>query len=139
MSMGLATTRRRVTVAVAGIGIAGVVGAGGAGIAGAAPTPPPPPKAFGTTCSVMQVERALAVEDPALWQQINSHPRAKRHFEEMIVLSPEQRKALREKNRHAHPVRSTVMAFLRDHGIGAQQRTMTRDAMAKALRTCNKF
>ncbi|WLP89717.1 MULTISPECIES: hemophore-related protein [Gordonia] len=130
--------RRRLTVAVAGLAIAGAIG--GTGIAGAAPTTPPAPHhAYGTSCTVGQVEKALSAQDPHLWQQINSHPKLKKHFEEMLLLSPAQRKELRDKERHDHPNRSAVVGFRHDRGAGAQQRKATHQAVEKALHTCSRY
>lgn len=129
---------RRAAMAVLGVAVAGVIG--GAGVAGAAPTPPPPPaKAFGTSCTVKQVEKALSVQDPALWRQLQTHPRAKAMFEKMIVMSPAQRMHWREEQRRQHPERSALMTFLADHGVGKVQRERDHAAIEKALHTCSRF
>lgn len=142
---------RRIAVAIAGVGAATAIAAGG--VANAAPPQPPkaapahPHKAApapttmvpGTACTLAQVERALGAEDPQLWHEISSHPRAKRHFEQTIVLTPEQRKQRRLEAEKHHPERAEIMNFLRDHGIGKKDRAEHRAAIKKAMETCGNY
>ena len=135
-------TARRITVALAGVGVASAIATGG--VANAAPAPheakPAPAQTTpvpGTKCTLAGVEKALAKEDPALWKEIQSHPRAKEHFENTIVLTPAQRKQQREEMRKKHPERAEIKNFLRDHGIAKKDRSAHRAAIKKALETCS--
>ncbi|GAB18888.1 hypothetical protein GOEFS_069_00140 [Gordonia effusa NBRC 100432] len=101
--------RRRIAIAVAGAGAASVLMTGG--MAQAAPAHPGPAKVApaphtkvpGTSCTLAQVEKALAKEDPALWKKISANPKRKKLFESMIVKTPEQRKELRAQWKKKHP------------------------------------
>lgn len=89
-----AATGGMVVIGAAAMFLAGTV----AGVASAAPAathaapapakhaaPAPTTKVPGTNCTLAQVEKAIAKEDPALWKKIESNPKAKKHFEERIV------------------------------------------------------
>lgn len=131
----------RITGSLAGMGIAAAIVGGG--VANAAPVAPPSAPVPGTSCSVAQVERALAKEDPALWKKIESRPEAKKHFEEMITLTPEQRKARHEEMAKKHPERAKVREFLKDHNImppkARDEMKTVRAAVEKAKQTCTQF
>ncbi|NMO05097.1 hemophore-related protein [Gordonia sp. TBRC 11910] len=108
MTINTSALRRRLGVAVAGAGAAAVLMTG-AGLASAAPNHMMPgpshsaPRVAGTNCTVVQVERALAKEDPALWNKINATPMRKKHFEQWLLMTPQQRKDKRAEFRKAHP------------------------------------
>ncbi len=128
---------------VAGAGIASALAVGG--VATAAPSAPPqhpaPQSTYvpGTHCSLAQVERALAKQDPALWKRIDTHPRAKKHFETAIMLTPQQRKARRMEFRHKHPNLAAIARFARDHHMGRPEMTKDHDAIKRAEMTCARF
>ncbi|MFW0789486.1 hemophore-related protein [Gordonia sp. CPCC 205333] len=115
--------RRRIAVAVAGAGAASILMTGG--VAQAAPAHPGPAKAApaphtkvpGTSCTLAQVEKALAKEDPALWKKISANPKHKKRFESIIVMTPQQRQAKRAQWRKSHPLESGARQFLKDHNI----------------------
>ena len=136
-------TSRRITLALAGVGVASAIATGG--VAQAAPVPHSPAKPApaqttpvpGTKCTLAGVEKALAKEDPALWKEIQSHPRAKQHFENTIVLTPAQRKQQSEEMHKKHPERAEIKNFLRDHGLAKKDHSAHRAAIKKALETCS--
>ena len=108
---------RRITLALAGVGVASAIATGG--VATAAPAPAPTKQAPaqttpvpGTKCTLAGVEKALAKEDPTLWKEIESHPRAKERFEKTIVLTPQQRKHRRQEiTSHTPSVRRSRTFF----------------------------
>lgn len=133
---------RRITLALAGVGVASAIATGG--VATAAPAPAPTKQAPaqttpvpGTKCTLAGVEKALAKEDPTLWKEIESHPRAKERFEKTIVLTPQQRKHRRQEMHKSHPERAQIKNFLRDHGLAKKDRTAHRAAIKKALESCS--
>lgn len=139
---------RRIACGVAGIGIASVCAVGG--VATAAPSAPahphsapqavsPDSKVPDTKCTLAQVERALAKQDPAVWQKIQSNPRVKRHFEAGITMTKEQRQAKMAKFKKAHPTESSVMNFLKDHHINRPEMKKAHDAVLKAKDTCGRY
>lgn len=135
-------TTRRITLALAGVGVAGAIATGGVANAAPAAHPAKPAPAQttpvpGTKCTLAGVEKALAKEDPALWKDIESHPRAKERFEKTIVLTPQQRKQRREETHKRHPERAQIKNFLRDHGLAKKDRVAHRAAIKKALETCS--
>ena len=93
--------RRKAAVVLAGAGAVSLLTAGAAGaVPGLTPTHGPQPKPVpqstmvpGTGCTLGQVEKALAKEDPSGWEEINEAPPLKANFERIIVLTPEQRAA----------------------------------------------
>ncbi|GAB93609.1 hemophore-related protein [Gordonia rhizosphera] len=128
---------------VAGAGIASAIAVGG--VATAAPSAPPehpaPHSTYvpGTHCSLAQVERALAKQDPALWMRIDTHPRAKHHFETTIMLTPQQRQARRAQFRHTHPNMAAIAKFARDHHLRWTRSNKDHDAVKRAEMTCARF
>ncbi|MFW0793569.1 hemophore-related protein [Gordonia sp. CPCC 205515] len=136
---------RRIAYGLAGAGIASAIAVGGA--ANAAPMPAHPSKPApsatamvpGTKCTIAQVERALAKEDPALANRINSHPKAKARFENGLLMTKEQRQAKRAEFRKKHPNEAMVRKFLRDHGVARPEMQKNRAAVAKAKATCGQF
>ncbi len=129
-----------ITTGLAGVGMAAAIVGGGVASAAPAPAPTTVP---GTSCTVAQVERALAKEDPALWKRIESNPRAKKHFESTIVLTPEQRKAKRDEMAKKHPERAKVREFLKEHNVlpGKAREDMkaVHAAVEKAKLSCSQF
>lgn len=143
MTTNSSTLRRRFGVAVAGAGAAALLMGGG--VANAAPmhtAPSQSTKVPGTSCSLGQVERALAKEDPALWSKINANPRRKQHFEQMIVMTPQQRKAKRDQFKKNHP---NAAQWMKNHHkkLTPQQRAKRMQEMkalrAKVKATCGQY
>ncbi|MGV9711410.1 hemophore-related protein [Gordonia sp. NPDC003424] len=136
---------RRLAYGIAGAGIASVIAVGGA--ANAAPMPAHPAKPApsassmvpGTKCTLAQVERALAKEDPALAKRINEHPKLKAHFENGLLMTKEQRQAKHAEFAKKHPNEAKVRHFLRDHGISRPEMKKAHDAVEKAKMTCGQF
>ncbi|CAM3235272.1 hypothetical protein [Tsukamurella hominis] len=89
------------TAAVAALSGAALLAPAAANAAPVAPTTPVP----GTQCNVGQVERATAKVAPEFWQHISSNAKAKDRFEQMLVKTPEQRKAARDAAKKAHDAR----------------------------------
>lgn len=137
---------RRIAYGVAGVGVASAIAVGG--VATAAPAHPGPPthpapsasaSVPGTKCSLAQVERALAHEDPALWQKIDSNPKLKMRFEMGMTMTQEQKQARRAEMKKNHPARAAIMQFLRDHGITRPEMQKNHQAIKQAKATCGQF
>ncbi len=128
---------RRVACTLAGVGIASTIAVGG--VATAAPAPTSHPQVTGTNCSVAQVERALAKEDPALWKRIEANPMMKKHFESALTMTKDQRKAKRAEFRKNHPAESAIGKFIREHHLTRPEMKKTRDAVKRAKETCSRF
>lgn len=145
MTTNSSTLRRRLGVAVAGAGAAAVLMTG-AGAATAAPMHPKPGPAHvapsqkvpGTSCTVVQVERALAKEDPALWAKINANPMRKKHFEHWLVMTPQQRKDKRAEFRKKHP---NAAQWMKNHHkkFTPAERAKMKALKAKVKATCGQF
>lgn len=135
----------RIALGVGGVAIASAISVGGA--ANAAPMPAHPAKPApsatahvpGTTCTVAQVERALAKQDPSLAARINSHPKAKARFENGLVMTKEQRQARHAELTKKHPNAAMVRKFLRDHGVARPEMKKNLEAVHKAKATCGQF
>lgn len=139
--LGRAATGGIVAVGATAMFLAGPVA--GVASAASAPTkhaaPAPTTKVPGTNCTLRQVEKAIAKEDPALWKKIESNPKAKQRFEERIVKSWNHPKGAHPKQKphpKAHPKK--------DHKkLTPQQRAERRAQMlalkAKVTATCGKY
>ncbi|MCS3782419.1 hypothetical protein [Tsukamurella ocularis] len=89
------------TAAMAALSGAALLAPGAANAAPVSPTAPVP----GTQCNVGQVERATAKVAPEFWRHISTNAKAKDRFEQMLVKTPEQRKAARDAAKKAHDAR----------------------------------
>jgi hypothetical protein len=100
--------------------------------ANAAPVSPNAPVP-GTSCNVGQVERATANAAPIFWEHISMHPRAKDRFEQMLVLTPAQRKAERMKwmSEHKADVQQWKMKHPHKHFTKQQRAQIRADIMQK--------
>lgn len=143
---------RILATTAAGVGAASILAAG---VANAAPIPAhgpaakPVPKSTmvpETSCTLGQVEKALAKEDPATWSKINKTPERRAHFESMVVLTKEQRKAKMKEWKRAHPTETAVITFLKDNNISfhspqerAQMKAKRKATMERVKATCGKF
>ena len=89
---------QKVAAAIVGVGAVSVLATGAANAHPGGPAPPVPQstKVPETNCTLGQVEKALAKEDPAAWKKINSSPEKRARFENMVVLTKEQRQAKKE-------------------------------------------
>lgn len=151
-----AATGGMVVVGAAAMFLAGPV----AGVASAAPAmthaapapakhaaPSPSTKVPGTNCTLAQVEKAIAKEDPALWKKIESNPEAKKHFEERIVKTRDHaKKPNHKKGDHAKAQKSrhTKSQATTDHKKMTPAQRAERRAEMLALRvkiaaTCAKY
>ncbi|AZG47376.1 hemophore-related protein [Gordonia insulae] len=128
---------RRVVCSIAGAGIASAIAVGG--VATAAPAPAPHAQVPGTQCSVAQVERALAKEDPALAKRIEQNPKMKKHFESALTMTRAQKQAKRAEFRKNHPAEAAIVRFARDHHLTKPEMAHARDAVKKAKMTCEQY
>ncbi len=118
-----------------------------AGAASAAPStakhaPAPTTKVPGTSCTLAQVEKALAKEDPALWKKLNADPKAKHRFEEWATRAEHHKRGDKkahgdkkapgktEHGRKTHPKPTAAQ-------IAA--RKAERKAVETAKATCGRF
>jgi hemophore-related protein len=141
--------RRKAAVVLAGAGAVSLLTAGAAGaVPGVTPVHGPQPKPVpqstmvpGTGCTLGQVEKALAKEDPSGWEEINEAPPLKANFERIIVLTPEQRAAKKAQWQKEHPTEAAVVQFLRDNNMfDAPQEKIERKATWQRVKaTCAKY
>ncbi len=89
------------TAVAAALSGATLLAPGAAGAAPVSPTAPVP----GTQCNVGQVERATAKVAPEFWKHVSAHAKAKEHFEQMLIKTPEQRAAARAAAKKARDAR----------------------------------
>ena len=102
----------------------------------------------GMTCAscVGRVEKALAKEDPATWKKINATPERRAHFEQMVVLTKEQRKTKMDQWKRDHPAEANVFKFFKDNNISlrspqekAQMKANRKATMERVKATCSQF
>ncbi len=144
-------TSRQRRIAAVFLGVAATALMTG-GVADAAPPAGAPvPKSTrvpNTNCTLGQVEKALAKEDPATWNSLQSSPQRRAYFEQNVVLTPEQRQARLAKWKRMHPNEASAVEFLMSHGllrpidlIGGDSESPAQRAAVKARvkATCSKY
>ncbi|MFT4199767.1 hypothetical protein [Gordonia sp. (in: high G+C Gram-positive bacteria)] len=142
--------RHRIATVALGVGAASLLATGAAQAAPVhGPDLKPVPKSTPvpeTSCTLGQVEKALAKEDPAIWKKINKSPQHRNRFENMVVLTKEQRKAKKAQWKRAHPTEAAAFDFLKDNNISfhspqqkAQMKAKRKATMAKVKATCGQF
>ncbi|GEE01514.1 hypothetical protein nbrc107696_19600 [Gordonia spumicola] len=114
-----------------------------AGAASAAPNtvkhaPAPSTKVPGTDCTLAQVEKALAKEDPALWHKLETNPKAKRRFEEHVIRA-EHHKPGAHKGEHKGQHKKKPDAHKKPTAAQKAERKAIRAAIAKAEATCSRY
>ncbi|MGS2810034.1 hemophore-related protein [Nocardia sp. MW-W600-9] len=83
------------------IGLATLAMATAAGAAAAAPADHSHPM-LDTTCSVEQIEAALATHAPDLAQKLAEHPEHRRKLTELLAKSPEERRIIVQQRQGEH-------------------------------------
>ncbi|GED96517.1 hemophore-related protein [Gordonia crocea] len=142
--------RHKVAAAIVGVGAVSVLATGVANAAPVhGPAPKPVPKSTPvpeTNCTLGQVEKALAKEDPAAWKKINKNPQHRARFEQMVVLTKEQRKEKKAEWKRAHPTEAGIVQFLKDNNISmhspqekAKMKAERKATMEKVKATCSKY
>ncbi len=140
---------QKVAATIVGVGAVSVLAAGAANAHPGGPAPKPVPqstKVPETNCTLGQVEKALAKEDPAAWKKINSSPEKRARFENMVVLTQDQRKAKKEEWKRNHPVQAGVKQFMKDNNLSfhspqerAKMKQERKATMEKVQATCSQY
>ena len=139
---------QKVAAAIVGVGAVSVLATGAANAHPGGPAPKPVPqstKVPETNCTLGQVEKALAKEDPAAWKKINSSPEKRARFENMVVLTKEQRQAKKEEWKRNHPLQAGVHQFMKDNNLSfhspqerAKMKQERKATMEKVQATCSQ-
>lgn len=144
----MSALRQKVATVIVGVGAASLLATG---VANAAPAPAAKPVPQSTmvpqtSCNLGQVEKALAKEDPATWKKINATPERRAHFEQMVVLTKEQRKTKMDQWKRDHPAEANVFKFFKDNNIllrspqeKAQMKANRKATMERVKATCSQF